>query len=133
MFCTCFPSSASSTAWTRHSAGSARSFGQPSSGEGVTALFLLLIVSAGALYVWGRIVAYWWQHTATLLMTPTFMPSRDQAANRLGAWLLVAWVVALAALRPALSAAWTFVPQEISWQMLFRFLAMFATLACMLA
>jgi len=106
--------------------------GQPGSGEGVTAILLVSIVSAGALYVWGRIVAYWWQHTATLLMTPMFMPSRDQAVNRLGSWLLVAWVATLAALPPALSAAWTFAPQEISWQTLFRFLAMFATLACML-
>lgn len=108
-----------------------RGAGQEVGGQGVTAVLLLASLAAAVLYVWGRIVAYWWQHTASLLMTPVFTPSRDHWAGRFGQWLLVAWVATLAALPPALSGAWTFFPQVVSWDTLLRFIGMFATLACM--
>ena len=108
-----------------------RAAGHGVGGEGVTALLLLGVLAAATLNVWGRIVVYWWQHTATLLLTPVFTPSRDHWPGRIGRGLLAAWVATLAALPPTLAAAWTFFPQTVSWQALPRFLGMFATLACM--
>jgi hypothetical protein len=98
----------------------------------VTAFLLLAALAVVVLHVWSRIVAYWWQHMASLLMTPVFTPSNDHWPGRFGRWLLVALVATLGLLPPVLSIAWTFFPASTSWESLRHLIGMFVTLVCML-
>lgn len=106
--------------------------GETVSGEAITSFLLLASTVAVLLHVWGRIVAYWWQHMDTLSLTPVFAPSGKLGAA-VGQGLLLALVLLLGGLPLLLSAGWTFWPDQVSWRTLDTFLAQFATLVCMLA
>lgn len=94
-------------------------------GKSAAGIIMLAVLALATWYVWGRIVAYWWEHLASLAMSPAFNP-RGRKVALIMQVLLFVWVLALGLLPLALSATWTFFPGAITLSNLDLFLANFA-------
>lgn len=92
-----------------------------------TNLMLLATLAGAALFVWRKIVVYWWQVMAPLGLMAVFRPS-DATFGAVSQALLGFMVLSLGLVPVALSITWTVDPGAIAWHNLDWVLGLMAAL-----